>query len=83
MLDGNAIAGTLAEIFGGDMTMRRATCANCGASGPIAETEVYMRAPGIVVRCRSCQTALVVMVERRGVYCTDLRGIAVMGAAAG
>ena len=79
MLDGNAIAGTLAEIFGEDLTIRRAICASCGTSGLIAETEVYMRAPGIVVRCRSCQSALVVMVERRGVYCTDMRGIAAIG----
>ena len=30
-LDGNAFAGPLAEIFVGEMTVARATCAACGA----------------------------------------------------
>ena len=39
---------------------------------------VYVDAPGIVIRCRRCDTALIVVVERRGVFCVDLRGVAVM-----
>ena len=30
MLDGNAIAGTLDDIFGGDMTLAVSTCSGCG-----------------------------------------------------
>ena len=56
MLDGNAIAGTLSAAFGGDMTLVVATCAGCGARGPLAETAVYLRAPGLVARCRSCES---------------------------
>lgn len=80
MLDGNAIAGTLADVFGTDMTMTSTTCAGCGARGPLAETAVYLRAPGVVVRCRRCELVLAVVVERRGRYCIDLRGIASLGA---
>lgn len=76
MLDGNAIAGTLSAAFGGDMTLVVTTCAGCGARGPLAETAVYLRAPGLVVRCRSCDAVLVVVVERDGRYCVDVRGIA-------
>jgi len=76
MLDGNAIAGTMTEVFGAEMTLVVATCAGCGAQGPLAETAVYVSAPGIVVRCRSCDTALMVVVERDGVCCVDVRGIA-------
>jgi hypothetical protein len=47
----------------------------------LAETAVYLDAPGIVVRCRHCDTALLVVVERRGVSCVDLRGVAVMDGA--
>jgi Family of unknown function (DUF6510) len=78
MLDGNAIAGTLEVIFGDDMTVAAATCAGCGASRPLAESAVYMRAPGIVVRCRLCDTVLAVVVERRAIYCVDLRGLSAL-----
>jgi hypothetical protein len=37
-LDGNAIGGLLLEIFGSDMTSAEASCAACGAVGPVAET---------------------------------------------
>ena len=30
-LDGNAVAGLLAEIFGADVTTARGTCDGCGA----------------------------------------------------
>ncbi len=76
MLDGNAIAGTMTEIFGEDMTTAVSTCAGCGERRPMAETAVYMRAPGVVVRCRTCDFVLAVVVERRGTYCVDMRGIA-------
>ncbi len=52
VLDGNAIGGLLQEVFGTDMTDAEATCATCGATGPVAETAVYLRGPGTVVRCR-------------------------------
>jgi hypothetical protein len=50
-------------------------CASCGASGVVAELEVYLRAPGIVVRCRSCKAVLMVLVTAYGVTCVDLRGL--------
>lgn len=78
MLDGNAIAGTLVDVFGTEMTAATGECANCGKRGPLAETAVYLRLPGIVVRCRVCDSVLAVLVERRGVYCVDLRGLAVL-----
>jgi ribosomal protein L40E len=74
MLDGNAIAGTLAEIFGDEMTLAVVVCAGCGARGPLAEPAVYMGGPGVVVRCRRCDAVLVVVIERRGTYCVDLPG---------
>ena len=41
-------------------------------------TGVYIDAPGIVIRCRRCDTALIVVVERRGVFCVHLRSVAFM-----
>jgi Family of unknown function (DUF6510) len=75
-LDGNAIGGLLLEIFGSDMTSADATCAACGAAGPMAETTVYARGPGTVIRCRRCTGVLMVVTQVRGVNCVDLSGLA-------
>jgi len=74
-LDGNAIGGLLHEVFGADMTDAEATCATCGATGPVAETVVYLRGPGTVVRCRTCSGVLMVISQIRGVNCVDVRGL--------
>jgi hypothetical protein len=74
-LDGNAIAGTLAEVFGGDMTIAVGTCGYCGARGPVAEVVAYTRAPGVVVRCRACDGLLMVITQVRGVFCVDALGL--------
>jgi Family of unknown function (DUF6510) len=75
-LDGNAIGGLLHEVFGTEMTTATGVCAACGASAQVAELVVYVRAPGTVVRCRSCESVLIVVVDVRGTKCVDLRGLA-------
>ena len=65
-LDGNAIAGTLFEHFGSEMTTAIGACAHCGTRGQVAELVVYMRAPGTVVRCRHCGNVVMVLVAIRG-----------------
>jgi hypothetical protein len=77
-LDGNAIAGLLHEVFGTEMTPAIGTCASCGATGPLAECAVYLRAPGTVVRCRRCAGLLIVIVRVRSMNCVDLRGLAAL-----
>ena len=74
-LDGNAIAGLLSDVFGAEMTTATGTCANCGADGPVAETVVFLRAPGTVVRCRTCSGVMMVFVTVRETTCVDLRGL--------
>jgi len=74
-LDGNAIAGTLVEVFGEELTAAVGTCANCHAAAPLAETAVYLRGPGVVVRCRSCDAVLLVLVTIRGLTVVDRRGL--------
>ena len=74
-LDGNAIGGLLLALFGVEMTVSVATCACCGASGPVAELEVYVRCPGTVVRCPACGALLMRIVEGRSRTWIDLRGI--------
>jgi hypothetical protein len=80
VLDGNAIGGLLLEVFGADLTAATGVCAACGASGPVAEVRVYLDAPGTVARCPACEAALMVLVEARGRWCVDLRGLAALDA---
>jgi hypothetical protein len=75
-LDGNAIAGQLMDIFGRELTTAIGTCGTCGAVARVAEFVVYMRGPGIVVRCRSCGGILIVLTAIRETYCVDLGGLA-------
>ena len=79
-LDGNAIGGLLHEVFGAEMTAAVGTCASCDWVGPVAETMVYVRAPGTVVRCRTCTRVLMVFAEVRGRKCVDLQGLAALQA---
>jgi Family of unknown function (DUF6510) len=77
-LDGNAIAGTLFDVFGEEMTTVTGTCARCGSSRPLGELAVYLQAPGVVARCSRCDNLMVVVVEIRGIRCVDLQGIAAL-----
>jgi hypothetical protein len=74
-LDGNAIGGVLAEIFGTEMTVAVGVCGTCGTTGPVAELHVYMRAPGIVVRCSTCESVLVKIVQSGRRTWLDLSGL--------
>ncbi len=75
-LDGNAIGGVLLEVFGREMTAASGACRSCGAIAKIAELVVFTRAPGTVVRCRSCGNVVIVLVEVRGQTRAHLDGFA-------
>jgi hypothetical protein len=75
-VDGNAIGGLLIDVFGGEMTLAGSICGTCGASRPVAELVVFRRAPGTVVRCRTCGSVLMVFVQAHGMTCVDLAGLA-------
>lgn len=77
-LDGNAIGGLLLDVFGEEMTTATGVCAHCGAAGELATLVVYLQAPGTVARCRSCREVVVVIVDRGGIKCVDLRGLAAL-----
>jgi Family of unknown function (DUF6510) len=74
-LDGNAIGGLLIEVFGAEMTTASGTCASCGAVMQVAELVVYLEAPGTVARCRTCESVVMVVVDKQGIKCVDLRGL--------
>jgi hypothetical protein len=60
MLDGNAVAGLLQEVFAVEMTTALATCSACGASDALGALRVF-RGAGIVMRCRRCDNVMVTM----------------------
>ena len=65
-LDGNAIAGALMAHFGHDMTMAQVRCSHCESVSLMAELRVYMKAPGAVARCPTCDEVVMVIVDIRG-----------------
>ena len=75
VLDGNALAGPLSEIFRVDVTAAIGQCAHCGHSGPVAETVVYVNAPGTVARCPECAEVVLRLVTGSGRAWLDLRGM--------
>jgi hypothetical protein len=75
VLDGNAVAGALRELFTVDMTTSLTTCSGCGTVRPFAEVSVYARGPGIVARCRTCEQVLLRVVRIDGRTWLDLRGV--------
>jgi hypothetical protein len=74
-LDGNAIGGVLRDVFGAELTAAPGTCAHCGAREQLASTDVYVDAPGIVVRCRHCEGVLLRIVRGPERVWLDLSGL--------
>jgi hypothetical protein len=76
MLDGNVAAGALSEVFALELTAARGCCGSCGAEAPLAEARAFVDAPGLVLRCASCDAALLVLVRADGRYVLSLSGTA-------
>lgn len=73
-LDGNVLAGPLAEIFAADVSAAVGRCASCGLTGPVASLRVYGQAPGLVARCPGCDEVVLRLVRAPGEAWLDLRG---------
>ena len=78
MVDGNAIAGELQEIFGRDMTMAATRCGFCAADAALGALLAFTRGPGAVLRCPSCQSTIIRVVETPSAYYVEARGAAYM-----
>ncbi|WP_214326378.1 DUF6510 family protein [Nonomuraea sediminis] len=73
-LDGNALAGPLAEIFAVDVSAAIGQCASCGLAGPVASLRVYGPDPGLVARCPGCEEVVLRLVRGPDAAWLDLRG---------
>ena len=83
-LDGNAVGGLLREVFAFEATAARTTCAGCSRVAPMGELRLYAVELGAILRCPSCDEAVVRIARTpRGLW-LDLRGAAiVVGVSAG
>ena len=75
MVDGNAIAGELEQIFGHDMTMAVARCAGCAADSMMATLMAFVRGPGVVLRGPSCESVIARIVQTPTATYLDARGM--------
>jgi hypothetical protein len=76
MVDGNAVAGQLQQIFGRDMTMAVARCAGCASDAEMGASMAFTRGPGIVLRCPACLAAIARIVETPSPIYLEARGAA-------
>jgi hypothetical protein len=74
MLDANATAGILYEIFGVEMTASPTECAHCGNEGEIGELLAFTQGPGIVLRCVKCENVVLRIVQTADAVYLDARG---------
>src|SRR5438132_14147493 len=58
MVDGNAVAGQLMDVFGRDMTIAVARCAGCTREAEMGALMAFTRGPGVVLRCPACEAAI-------------------------
>jgi hypothetical protein len=75
-LDGNAAAGTFGEVFSFEASTAEYACGGCGRAGRLGEAMVYeVRGLGTIVRCPSCDNALIRLAHNRERHMVDLRGM--------
>ena len=74
MLDGNAAAGLLSEVFRPEATGAVARCGNCGAEGPVGTLLVYGHDMGMVFRCPRCEHVMIRVAHMREEVVLDMRG---------
>jgi hypothetical protein len=74
MVDGNALAGQMEQIFRRDMTMAVARCSACEVDTEIGALLAFIRGPGAVLRCPACHTAVARIVETPAALYLDVQG---------
>ena len=74
MLDANAAAGLLHEIFGAEMTAAHTECAHCGNEGQMGGLLAFTHGPGIVLRCSACEQVMIRIVPTPEAIHLDARG---------
>ena len=74
MLDANAAAGLLYEIFGMEMTTALGECFSCGNQAELGSLLAFTHGPGVVLRCSMCEHVVVRVVKTPDEIFLDARG---------
>jgi uncharacterized protein DUF6510 len=74
MLDANATAGLLYEIFGTEMTASPMECATCGYESEVGDLLAFTQGPGVVLRCSTCENVVLRIVQTPEAIYLDARG---------
>lgn len=74
-LDGNAVAGELQMLLGFDVTVLQAICGHCHKEGVFANLVAYVRGPGTVLRCPTCEGLILQIVKTPQTVIINLEGI--------
>jgi hypothetical protein len=78
VLDGNALAGRLGEVFGVDVTSAWVLCVGCTREQRVAELVLYETGMGSTARCRGCGAVVLRVAVIRDEVVLDLRGTRVL-----
>jgi hypothetical protein len=73
-VDANGIGGMLAGVFGVDVTASPGQCATCHTVSMVGAMRVYMRGPGVVVRCPACAEVILRIVRTPTATLLDVSG---------
>lgn len=76
MLDGNAVGGVFAEMFGIEITAMPTRCATCDTPNDIGALRLFDQAPGMIMRCPACGNVMMRVVKTPDAYYIDARGVA-------
>jgi hypothetical protein len=74
-LDGNAAGGALREIFARDVTAALARCGGCGTAAPMGTLLEYGHEMGVILRCPTCDTAVLRVARTPGWARVDVVGL--------
>ena len=73
-LDGNGVAGLLAEVFGAEVTALVRACGSCGAEAAVGAHRAY-RGAGVVLRCPACGDVAIQIAQLPDRNVVQIRGI--------
>jgi hypothetical protein len=74
MLDGNAAAGALQEVFAVEMTTAVGVCDSCGTPSEVGDMHLF-RSAGLTLRCPNCDAVLMKLVSAATRWWMDLHGM--------
>jgi hypothetical protein len=74
MLDANARAGLLQQIFAPDVTVAQTQCMECQSTAMIGSLHMYAASMGAVLRCTHCEAVLMRAVNTPHGLWLDMKG---------